>query len=188
MSVVIYSLYASLTLTALIMTLLAFKSQSDSSMSIATWSNILAILILYQLAGGEILGLFFGYSNAFLYSVNLLLLVVAVSYLLLHSESIKTSRVMGGMLWSIALIVIFAGLLLLSNVWINAHFIEHRKQGKPILQVATLGKNPHCSYRYIFYKMQSDGQVGYLCPNYYGLIPRVGQLETTPEFLKHQFR
>ncbi|HAU0197920.1 TPA: type I secretion system protein LssZ, partial [Legionella pneumophila] len=52
--------------------------------------------------------------------------------------------------------------------------------------VALLEKPDYCNYRYIFYKVALDGTVYYLCPNHYGLIPSIGRLSISPDFIASQ--
>ena len=54
------------------------------------------------------------------------------------------------------------------------------------MQVALFKKADYCNYKYIFYKVAKDGAVTYLCPNYYGLIPSIGRLDISPDFIATQ--
>jgi len=58
--------------------------------------------------------------------------------------------------------------------------------GTPIMQVATFSKADYCAYRYTFYKVAKNGTVMYLCPNHYGLIPSIGRLAISPDFIASQ--
>ena len=49
-----------------------------------------------------------------------------------------------------------------------------------------MDKPDYCGYKYIFYKIDKNGSTDYLCPNYYGLIPKIGHLEDNPEFIARQ--
>ena len=83
--------------------------------------------------------------------------------------------------------LIFIGsLFVIINLWINAFFIENRMPGTPIMQVSLPKQADYCSYRYIFFKVAKDGSVIYLCPNHYGLIPSVGRLTISPDFIATQ--
>lgn len=182
-----YLLYAALTLVALATILYSFRKKSESAAAIAIWTDLLAILLLYRLARGEILGLFFNYTNGLLYTINLIILILSISYIIAHSRFFKANKMRRYTTATISSLLIVGGILLLINVWTNAYFIETRKAGIPVLQVATLGHNPHCQYAYVFYKITPDGNASYMCPNYYGLIPRIGRLDTVPSFIEHQF-
>ena len=182
-----YFIYVFLTLAALIALLYSCKKHSEQKIGIAVWFNILAILVLYKLAGGEILGMFFNYTNSAMYSLNLLILIASLSYVMLYSKFINTGIKGQILVAMVSTILLLVGCILLINVWINAYFIENRKINLPILQVATLGNTPYCNYSYLFYKMDPEGKTSYLCPNYYFLLPRIGRLKTTPKFIAHQF-
>lgn len=151
----------------------------------ALWFALIALLFQYQMAGGEILGSYFNYKNASIYTLNLFILVVALCYSLLKLP-VTNNRWLSymGSLFA-AFFVVCAGLLA-TNLWINACFIENRLAGTAVMQVISFRPIAYCSYRYIFYRVDSSGQISYLCPNYYGLIPKVDQLEVAPDFLATQ--
>lgn len=173
-----------LPLISLLLLIIGIKNRYKNYVIFALWINILAIIIHYQLAGGEILGSYFNYFQSFIYSINLLTLLACLTYLILNSDSKTTVfRYLSGLIVAISFIGV--GFLLI-NLWINAWFIEHRMPNTPILQVALFKKLDYCSYRYIFYKVSENGSLGFMCPNYYGLIPSVGVLTTTPEFIQRQ--
>lgn len=65
-------------------------------------------------------------------------------------------------------------------------FIENKMAGTPIIQVALINKPDYCSSKYVFYKVNLDSSIMYLCPNYYGLIPSVGSLAVGPDFIAAQ--
>lgn len=148
----------------------------------ALWISFIALLLHYQTAGGEILGTYFGYKNATIYTVNLLVLIISLICLFFKHPSLqkKTIRYITGF---VSACLIVGSILLLINLWMNAYFIENRRPGTPIMQVATFLPLDYCTYRYVFYKVGTDGSINYLCPNYYGIIPSIGHLEVSPEFL-----
>ncbi|KTC65882.1 Legionella secretion system protein Z [Legionella adelaidensis] len=85
-----------------------------------------------------------------------------------------------------AAVLIVGSSILLINLWVNANFIETRMKGTAIIQVVSSTPPSYCHSRFIFYKVNADKRVSYLCPNYYGLIPSVGSLEVAPEFIAKQ--
>lgn len=152
---------------------------------IALWVSLIALLLQYQAAGGEILGSYFGYLNTTVYTFTLITLVASFVYLFFKTPSMhgKFSRYAGGL---VAACLITGGSLLMINLWINAHFIEDKLPGTAIMQVVTFTPPSYCSYQYVFYKVGSNGKISYLCPNYYGLLPAVGHLDVAPDFLARQ--
>jgi hypothetical protein len=148
----------------------------------ALWVSLIALVLHYQTAGGEILGSYFGYKNSAIYSINIIVLIVSILYLLGKVPFFQTKlpHLLTGFIS--AFLVIAAGLLLI-NLWVNAVFIENKHPDTPILQVATMTSLNYCNYRYVFYRIGKDGKIGYLCPNYYGIIPSVGHLDVTPDFI-----
>lgn len=148
----------------------------------ALWISLIALVLHYQTAGGEILGTYFGYKNAVIYSANFIVLIITLLYLFFHLPLFqkKPSRYVAGL---ISACLVVGGILLLINLWMNACFIENRRAGTPIMQVTTFAPIDYCTYRYVFYKVGVDGHINYMCPNHYGLIPSIGKLEISPEFL-----
>lgn len=148
----------------------------------ALWLSLIALLLDYQTAGGEILGTYYGYKQAAIYSVNLLVLIITLLYLFFTLPLLqkKPARYATGF---IAACLVVGGILLLINIWMNACFIENRRVGTPVMQVATFIPVDYCTYRYVFYKVGPDGHINYMCPNHYGVIPSIGQLDVSPAFL-----
>lgn len=148
----------------------------------ALWLSLIALVLHYQTAGGEILGTYFGYKNAAIYSANLIVLITTLLYLFFKLPLLQKNpaRHLTGF---ISACLVVGSILLLINLWMNACFIENRRTGTPIMQVATFKPIDYCTYRYIFYKVGLDGHINYMCPNHYGIIPSVGQLEVPPGFL-----
>ena len=148
----------------------------------ALWIGLTALLLDYQSAGGEILGTFFGYKNAAIYTVNFLVLLISFIYLFFRHPFLQKNaiRYITGF---VSACLVVGGIILLINLWMNACFIENRRPGTPVMQVATFLPVNYCTYRYVFYKVGSDGSINYLCPNYYGIVPSIGHLEVSPAFL-----
>lgn len=148
------------------------------------WISLIALLIHYQSTGGQLLGDSFNYINAVLYTLNLLILIISLLRVITH---LSIDHPLFAYISSFGkAILVMGSILVLTNVWINAYFIEHRMAGTPIMQVATFSKNDYCSYRYVFYKVDADGSVKYLCPNHYGLVPSTGTLSVSPDFIASQ--
>lgn len=169
---------------ALILLVIGIKRKAIYYVISALWLSLIALIIHFQSSGGQILGSYFNYTNAAIYSINLVILFVALIRIISHlSIDNDAFRYLSSL--AKALIVI-GSLLVIINLWINAFFIDKRMPGTPIMQVASFNKLDYCTYRYIFYKVNTDGSVMYLCPNYYGLIPSVGKLAISPDFIASQ--
>ena len=150
----------------------------------ALWLSLIALLLHYQAAGGEILGTYFDYKNAAIYSFNLAILITTLLYLFFNLPMFqgKSARYITGF---ISACMVVGSMLLLTNLWTNAYFIENRRIGTPIMQLATFTTHlDYCSYRYVFYKVDLNGNISYMCPNRYGVIPSIGQLDVSPDFLQ----
>jgi hypothetical protein len=185
METLITALNFALPLLGIILLLFGVKRGNLTSIIIALWVSLVALLLQYQLAGDEILGTYFDYKNAAIYTINSLILSFALLYILLKASLFhrKYIRYLTGLL---AAGFITGGVLLLTNIWINAEFIENRFPGSAIMQVVTFTPPRYCEYRYVFYKVGNDKKISYLCPNHYGLVPAIGHLEVAPDFLFHQ--
>ncbi|STX29093.1 type I secretion system LssZ [Legionella beliardensis] len=173
-----------LPLVSLALLIIGIKNKYKNYIILALWINIFALIINYQLAGGEILGYYFNYFQALIYSINLLVLLACISYLVLSfSSEITPIRYLNSFLAAVSSIGV---VLLLINLWVNAWFIENRMPGTPVLQVAAFKPLDYCAYRYVFYKVNNDGTLKFMCPNHYGLVPSVGTLTKAPDFLLKQ--
>lgn len=171
-------------LIALVLLIIGIRRNAIYYVISSLWISLISLVIHYQTSGGQILGSYFNYLNAAIYSVNLIILFIALIRIISHLSNDSTAYKFTSSLLQ-ALIVI-GSLLVLSNLWINAYFIENRMTGTPVMQVALLKKPDYCNYRYIFYKVATDGSVIYLCPNYYGFIPSIGKLAISPDFIATQ--
>ncbi|KTD50900.1 hypothetical protein [Legionella quateirensis] len=171
-------------LMALVLLIIGIKRKAIYYVISALWLSLIALVIHFQSSGGEILGSYFNYVNAAIYSANLIILFVALVKVIDHLSS--DSSLFRYVSTFIQSVIVIGSILLITNLWINAYFIENRMTGTPVMQVALLQKPEYCSYRYIFYKVASDGSVLYLCPNHYGLVPSIGRLEISPDFITTQ--
>ncbi|MDP1603222.1 MAG: type I secretion system protein LssZ [Legionella sp.] len=179
-------IYILFPLISFIFLLIGIKSGQKNYVAIALWISLISLILHYQVSGGEILGSYFNYTHALIYSINSLILLISAIYLLIlyAKTSEKTGiRYLSGLIAASSIIGV---LILLGNLWINAHFIEDRLAGTPILQVATFKKLDYCSYHYVFYKIGQDGKMSYMCPNYYGLLPTTGKLPSAPDYVIRQ--
>lgn len=169
---------------ALILLIIGIKRKGIYYVISALWLSLIALIIHFQSSGGQIFGSYFNYTNAAIYSVNLIILFVAliriISHLSIDNDSFRYVSSLA------KAFIVIGSLLVITNLWINAFFIDNRMPGTPVMQVASLNKLDYCAYRYIFYKVNTDGTVMYLCPNYYGLIPSVGKLTIGPDFIASQ--
>lgn len=165
---------------------LGIKLQRKNYIVVALWLSLIALILHYRASGGEILGSYFNYPHAFIYSLNLIVLISSIICLLLTSIDEIQNRVLRYTTALLSASLITGGALLIINLWINAVFVENRLAGTPILQVATFNKQSYCGYRYVFYKVGPDSIVSFMCPNHYGLLPSIGQLNTAPSFIVKQ--
>lgn len=179
------ALHYALPLIGTILLVMGIKTHRINYVIASLWLSLISIVLHYQMAGGEILGSYFGYQNAAIYTLNLLVLIITLLYLFFKVTMFqgKLSRYISGVV-SISLIV--GSLLLLINLWINARFIENRRLGTPVLQVATFSPLKYCTYHYVFYKIGMDGKINYMCPNHYGIIPSVGHVDVLPDVILNQ--
>lgn len=168
-----------------ILLFLGIKMLRINYIVVALWFSLIALLLQYQTAGGEILGAYFGYKNALLYTLNLAVLIVAFLYLCFKTPALQTTyiRYLSGL---IAACLVTGSIILIINLWINARFIEDKLPGTAIMQVVSFTPPNYCAYRYAFYKVNPNNKISYLCPNYYGLIPAIGNLDTAPDFIVRQ--
>lgn len=169
---------------ALIFLIIGIKKNAIYFVISALWLSLISLIIHFQSSGGQILGSYFNYMNAAIYSINLIILFISLIRIISHL-SIDNDAFRYISSFAKAFIVM-GSLLVITNLWINAFFIDNRMAGTPIMQVASFKKQDYCSYRYIFYKVNTDGSVMYLCPNHYGLIPSIGHLEISPDFIASQ--
>ncbi|WP_133140837.1 type I secretion system protein LssZ [Legionella genomosp. 1] len=180
------SIYFIFPLISLVLLAYGFKSSHKNYISLALWLSLIAVLLEYKTAGGEILGSYFNYKHAAVYSLNLIVLIICIVYLLCYSFRQSKSILYRYISGLTAAIAVTGAAILISNLWINAFFIEHRLQNTPLLQVASFQQVEYCNYSYVFYKISPEGNVQYMCPNYYGLLPSVGGLRIPPAHVLKQ--
>ena len=168
-------------LIALILLVIGMKRPSIHYVVSSLWLCLIALLLHFQLSGNEIFGNYFTIDHAAIYTFTLLVLITSLVYILFHlSINSSVARYSSSL---ISALMVVSALLFITNIWINAFFIENKKTDTPIMQVAVIEKPDYCSYKYVFYKVNPDDSVSYLCPNYYGLIASVGRLSTNPAFI-----
>ncbi|VEB35852.1 Legionella secretion system protein Z [Legionella sainthelensi] len=170
-------------LIALILLIIGIKKNGIYYMISALWLSLIAMLIHLQFSGNQIFGTYFNYYNAAIYSSNLLILLITLIYVISHLSSGSTLKSVYSFVNAFLVVI---ALLSIINLWVNAFFIENKMQGTPIIQVALMNKPDYCSSKYVFYKVNLDSSIMYLCPNYYGLIPSVGRLAVSPDFIAAQ--
>ncbi|KTD17216.1 hypothetical protein [Legionella jordanis] len=171
---------------ALIVLVLGLKFKRSNYILIALWVSLITLLLAYRASGGEILGSYFNYLHASTYSLNLIILLVSFLYLLLTAVARINHYLIRSVSSLVSAALTIGVVFLLINLWVNAIFIEHRLAGTPILQVATFNKPPYCDYKYVFYKISDNNKVKFMCPNHYGLLPSIGELNAAPTFVIKQ--
>jgi len=171
-------------LIALMLLIIGIKKNAIYYIISSLWLSLIALVIHYQSSGGQILGSYFNYINSAIYSINLIILFISLIRVISHlSHNSPLFKYTTSFIQSF---IVIGSVLVIANLWINAYFIENRMPGTPIMQVALLQNADYCNYRYIFYKVDNNGSVLYLCPNHYGLIPSIGRLEISPDFIATQ--
>ena len=186
MNTLIYTIYYALLVLCIISLAIGVKKNQQGYLLAALWINLISLFLYYRIAGGEILGSYFDYQNATIYSINLLVLLVIVFYLftttpLLTKEFGRYTKSL------LSACLVIGSLLLIVNLWTNACFLDHRKPGTPIMQIALFTHPSYCAYPYVFFTIDKNNRVAYLCPNHYGLIPSVGHVSPPPDFLLKRF-
>ncbi|MCW8399654.1 type I secretion system protein LssZ [Legionella sp. PATHC038] len=171
-------------LIALVLFIIGIKRNAIYYIISSLWLSLIALLIHFQFSGNQIFGTYFNYFNAGIYSFNFLILLLAllqvISHLSANGPALKYTYAF------ISSLMVVGALIVISNLWINAFFIENKLEGTPIMQVALFEKPDYCGNKYVFYKIDQDSKVTYLCPNYYGLLPSIGHLATSPDFITTQ--
>ncbi|MBA2650095.1 MAG: type I secretion system protein LssZ [Legionella sp.] len=171
-------------LIALIFLIIGINRQAIYYVISALWLSLIALIIHFEYSGGHLLGDYFNYTNASIYSINLIVLFLSLARVISH---LSVDNMLFKYTSSFLKAAVLIGCLVVSiNLWVNAFFIEHRLKGTPVIQVALHEKASYCTYRYIFYKFSQDGSVDYLCPNHYGFIPSIGKLADKPNFITSQ--
>ena len=162
--------------------IVGIKTHRINFLIAALWLALIALLIQYQASGREILGHYFDYQNAALYTISLLVLIISLMYLFLELPLLqgKLAQYISSLIFTFLSV---SSALLMINLWMNAYFIENKRPGTPIMQVASLIPLDYCPYKYVFYKIGLDGKISYLCPNHYGIIPTIGHLDVSPDFV-----
>lgn len=180
-----YLVYLILPIIALVFLLIGMLKKHSPFITIAVWISLLGLLLHYQISGGEILGHYFNYLHAGIYSFNLLIFLIAIMKLLnMNSPENYYLKLSNNFLKAFIVVGLF---IILTNLWINAYFIENRKEGTAIIQVAGLKKyNPCNSSNIAYYKIDKKGNIMYLCPHQYGLFPEIGKLEKVPPIIARQ--
>lgn len=171
-------------LIALIFLIAGIRKNAINYIISSLWLSLIAALIHFQFAGNQIFGTYFDYVNAAFYSFTLLILLTALIRVIAHLGT--TSLIFKYTGSFINSFMVVGALLVITNLWINAIFIEEKKSGTPVMQIALFDKPAYCHNKYVFYKIAPDNSVMYLCPNYYGLIASVGRLTTSPDFVTRQ--
>ncbi|BCA95700.1 type I secretion system LssZ [Legionella antarctica] len=171
-------------LIALIFLIVGIKRSIIYYVISSLWLSLIAVVIHYQSSGGQLLGSYFNIINATIYTANLIILFISLIQIISHlSSNNPVFKYVSSLIKSF---IVIGSLLVISNLWVNAYFVDNRMPGTPVIQVALPKNVAYCSYRYLFYKVAPDGSVLYLCPNHYGLIPSIGHLSISPDFIATQ--
>ncbi len=175
-----------LCLIAAMFVILGVMRKNLSCVMAALWISLFTLCMQYHASGGEILGNYFNYKHATVYSITLLTLLVSFTYLIFNTPFIQQQRLRTGIASFIGALLSAGVVCLLINLWMNAWFIEKKHNDTPIFQIAQFSQPTYCTYRYVFYKVGEDNRLYYMCPNYYGFIPSIGKLDHSPEYVLKQ--
>ncbi|KTC89049.1 type I secretion system protein LssZ [Fluoribacter dumoffii] len=171
-------------LIALVLFIIGIKKNAISYIISSLWLSLIALLIHFQFSGNQIFGTYFNYFNAGIYSFNFIILLIALLHIMSHlsirGPAFKYTYTL------INSLLVAGTITVITNLWINAYFIENKMEGTPVMQVALFTKPEYCGSKYVFYKIDPDSSVMYLCPNYYGFLPSIGHLATSPDFITMQ--
>lgn len=178
--------HALLPLSGLILLIIGLYGQYSKCVLGALWFSLISVLLQYQTAGGEILGSYFDFSHGLLYSFTLFILLISAVYLIWKFAKDHSSKKVHLFASLFVALAITGFVALLANLAINARFLKNKLPGSPVLQVATFTKPDYCHYQYVFYAVNKEGELTYMCPCYYGLVPSVGKLADMPDFLARQ--
>lgn len=173
-----------LPLIAAVMLIYGIKKDNSLYTSAALWISLLTLAVHYEVSGGEILGSYFDYVNASIYSFNLFVFLFASIYIL---SSFDIENIILRTLNAILKTAIVAGFVILfCNLWINAYFVEQKMDGTPVLEVALPKGNHLCQHRHIFYIVNQNGGLEFLCPNEFVFLPGLGKISIIPEHVLNQ--
>ena len=150
------TIYFLFPLLGIVILLFGIVKQRKNYVILTLWLSLIALILHYRASGGEILGSYFNYLHASIYSLNLFVLIFTIIYLLLTATEEIQNKILRFSTGLLSAALITGGTLLAINLWVNANFVENRLAGTPILQVATFNKQPYCSYKYVFYKVGTD--------------------------------
>ena len=171
-------------LIALMLLIIGIGKNAINYVISSLWLSLITVLIHLQFSGNQVFGSYFDYTNAAIYSFNLLILLVSLIRVIFHLCASTAIYKFSSSFISALLVV--GAFLVITNLWINAFFIDDVKPGTPVMQVALFAKPDYCDYQYIFYKIASDDSVKYLCPNHYGLIASLGSVSKIPDAIAAQ--
>jgi hypothetical protein len=161
----------------------AFRRENINLSLIALWISLITVMLQYQLAGDEIIGTYFDYFNAAIYTINILLLIISALYLFYLIGMTTKSKLKINMMRLVSLLLVLGCGVLLTNLWMNAVFISSRYPKTPIMQVVMLKKPAYCNHHYVLIKINKNAVTEYLCPNGRWLIPTTGIAKPAPKYI-----
>lgn len=184
MDILAKTIHSLFPLVSMVLLFIGIKRKAITYVISALWLSLITVYIQFESAGWQILGSYFNYQNAFNYSLNLLILLIALIKVVNHLTIDNALFKYASSLFNSFILI--SCLIVITNLWVNAYFLQNRLEGTPVMQVALMKKPSYCNYRYVFYKVAQDGSVHYLCPDHYGFIPSLGTLTASPDFIAHQ--
>ncbi len=145
---------------------------------------LITIASTYEIAGGELFGDYFYFTNAALYTLCFIVVVLSLLYIF-AKETTQFKAIVRIPMLLIFVALIIGCFIICINVWINAFFIKDRLEDTPVIEVGYFNEVAHCANPYVYYQLTKQHKIEYLCPNYMFFIAKTGQLDVVPsEILK----
>ena len=152
---------------------------------VALMAAISSIIIHYMQAGGEIFGNYFDYTNAAIYTLNFIVLLFALIFIM-SNEQWHKRKYLKYPAFLILFLLWIAALIIIANVWTNAFFIHNKQYQTKVIEVAFFEDIAYCNKRIVFFKINPKDEIEFLCPNHYHIMAKRGQLTNVPKLIKDQ--
>lgn len=109
-------------LIALMLLIIGVKRNAISYVISSLWLSLIAILIHFQVIGDQIFGTYFNYTNAAIYSLNVIILLLSLIQIISHLSTRGNALKYTCSLVNAALVV--GTLFVITNLWINAFLLK----------------------------------------------------------------
>lgn len=173
-----------LPILALTLFIVGLLKKEGSFITFSIWVAVVSIFIEVRGSELKLFGNFFDYQQAFLFSLNVLTIIAALSTICFYKLKAKSLMIVIPVSLSIAFITT-VGIVASINVWTNAFFFKSKHPKSAIMEVVNFNPPEYCESTYIFYRINKEKKVDYLCPYYYhSFLPKIGTLEEPPVFIE----